>query len=103
MAIPNFGQMRELYSLQKKAKAMQKELKGLEIEARSADGAVTVVVAGDMKLRSVSVDEQYLTEQKKMLLEKTLVDVANQALAKAQSESATRMGPMLKDLNIPGM
>ena len=103
MAIPNFGQMKELYSLQKKAKQMKKELESLEIEARSSDGAVTVVVSGDMKPVSIKISDEYLTPDKKIILEKALKDTLSQAMAKAQTESAARMGPILKDMNIPGM
>jgi len=103
MAVPNFGQMKELYGLQKKAKQMKKELESLEIEARSTDGAVVVVVSGDMKPVSIKIDEEYLNPDKKMILEKALKDTLTQAMAKAQSESAARIGPIMKDMNIPGM
>jgi DNA-binding YbaB/EbfC family protein len=103
MAVPNFGQMKDMYQLQKKAKQMQKELKNLEIEARSTDGLVSVVVSGEMKIVSVSIDEAMMSPEKKRELEQSLKDVAGQAMAKAQTESAARMQPMLKDLNFPGM
>jgi len=103
MALPNFGQMKDMYQLQKKAKQMQKELKSLEIEARSADGLVSVVVSGEMKIVSISIDDALLNPEKKRQLEQSLRDVTGQAMAKAQSESAARMQPMLKDLNFPGL
>lgn len=103
MAIPNFGQMKELYSLQKKAKQVQKELKDLEIEARSTGGEVTVVVSGEMKVTNIDLSEAALQSENKRLLETAIKDSVNQAMAKAQSESAARMQPILKDLNLPGM
>jgi DNA-binding YbaB/EbfC family protein len=103
MAVPNFGQMKDMYQLQKKAKQMQKELKNLEIEARSTDGLVSVVVSGEMKIVSISIDDTLMNPERKRELEQSLKDVAGQAMAKAQSESAARMQPMLKDLNFPGM
>lgn len=103
MAVPNFGQMKDMYQLQKKAKQMQKELKNLEIEARSTDGLVSVVVSGEMKIVSISIDDALMNPERKRELEQSLKDVAGQAMAKAQSESAARMQPMLKDLNFPGM
>lgn len=103
MAVPNFGQMKDMYQLQKKAKQMQRELKNLEIEARSTDGLVSVVVSGEMKIVSISIDDALMNPERKRELEQSLKDVAGQAMAKAQSESAARMQPMLKDLNFPGM
>lgn len=101
MAVPNFGQMKELYQLQKKAKQVQKELKDLEIEAKSSDGSVAVVVSGEMKLVSVELTDEILSNRS--LLQKQLVETTNQAMARAQSESASRMQPLLKDMNLPGM
>lgn len=103
MAIPNFGQMKELYSLQKKAKQMQKELKALEIEASSNDGTVNVVVSGEMKLISLSISEEALKPENKTRLEMAVKDTIGQAMSRAQTESASRMQPLLKDMNLPGL
>jgi DNA-binding YbaB/EbfC family protein len=101
MAVPNFGQMKELYQLQKKAKQVQKELKDLEIEAKSPDNSVAVIVSGEMKLVSIEITDEAL--QNKTNLQRLLVETTNQAMARAQSESASRMQPLLKDMNLPGM
>ena len=103
MAIPNFGQMKDMYALQKKAKQMQKELKELEIEAKSSDGLVTVVVSGEMKITSLNIAEDGLKTEMKKQLETDIKDAVGQAMAKAQSESAARMQPLLKDMNFPGL
>lgn len=103
MALPNFGQMKDMYQLQKKAKQMQKELKNLEIEAKSNDGFVTVVVSGEMKIVSLDINEELLSPDQKKKLEASIKDTVAQAMARAQSESASRMQPLLKDMNIPGM
>ncbi len=103
MALPNFGQMKEMYQLQKKAKQVQKELKDLEIEARSTGGEVMVVVSGEMKVTQIDFSEAALQSENKRLLEQAVKDTVNQAMTKAQNESAARMQPILKDLNLPGM
>jgi len=103
MAMPNFGQMRDMYQMAKKAKQMQKELKNLEIEASSPDGSVTVVLSGELKPVSISVNEEMLSPENKGQLEKLLKDTLSEAMSRAQSESAARMQPLLKDLNLPGM
>jgi|GEM_PF-1286009 len=103
MAIPNFGQMKEMYQLQKKAKQMEKELKELEIEARSPDGRVNVVVSGNMKLLSIDIDDTLLEVAQKAYLEKLLKETIDQAMSRAQSESAQRLQPLLKGMNLPGM
>lgn len=103
MAVPNFGQMKELYQLQKKAKQVQKELKDLEIEANSTGGELKVVVSGELKITSVSISDEAMNLENKRALEMAIKETVGQAMAKAQSESAARMQPILKDLNLPGM
>jgi DNA-binding YbaB/EbfC family protein len=103
MAVPNFGQMKEMYQLQKKAKQLQKELKDMEIEARSTDGEATVVVSGEMKVVSIDINPEYLKTESKTIVENALRDAVNQAMGRAQTESANRMQPLLKDLKLPGM
>lgn len=103
MALPNFGQMKDMYQLQKKAKQLQKELKELEIEAKSTDGLVGVVVSGEMKIVAIEIADELLTPDKKIELENNLKDTVGQAMSRAQSESASRMQPLLKDMKLPGM
>lgn len=105
MAIPNFGQMKDLYALQKKAKQMQKELKNLEIEAVSDDQSVKVVVNGEMKIVSLEISDDAVKLENKSSLEEAIKETVASAMSRAQQESASRMQPLLKDMNmtIPGM
>lgn len=103
MALPNFGQMKEMYKLQKKAKQAQKELKSLEIEARSDDDLVSVVVSGEMKIIEINIDDELLSPERKTEVEKKIKETVAQAMSRAQSESAARLQPLMKDLNLPGM
>lgn len=103
MALPNFGQMKDMYAMAKKAKQMQKELKNLEIEAKSTDGLITVVVTGEMKVADIQIDVSLLRPEARSQLQGALKETIAQAMSRAQSESATRMQPLLKDLNFPGM
>ena len=95
--------MRDMYTLQKKAKQMQKELKDLEIEGRSEGGEVTVVVSGEMKIISIDIAEHMLDPRQKSQLENLVKETVAKALTTAQNESASRMQPLLKDMNFPGM
>lgn len=103
MALPNFGQMKEMYQLQKKAKEVQKELKNLEIEARSTDGQVAAIVNGEMKIVEIQISDSMMDPSKKDALQLALKDTIGQAMTKAQGESTARLQPILKDFNFPGM
>jgi DNA-binding YbaB/EbfC family protein len=75
----------------------------MEIEAKSSNGEVTVVVTGEMKIVSIEINPEFLKAEHKKAIEKALTDATNQAMARAQNESATRMQPLLKGMNLPGM
>lgn len=94
---------KQLYDLQKKAKAMQKELKDTEIEAQSADGRVTVVFNGEMHLVDIKIDESLLGDKNE--LEKKLKNTISEGIQRAQGVAAEKTKEIMKDmnLNIPGM
>lgn len=100
-----FDRAKQMYSLAKKAKEMQKELKSTEVEAASGDQKVKVVLTGEMKVKSVMIDQLLLTAANKQELEEKLVRVLNEGLARSQAISASRAKEMMGDMgiNIPGM
>jgi len=99
----DFGKARELYDLQKKARAIQKELKNTEIEAKSNDGWVTVVFNGEQHLVDINIAEEALNPENKRELEKDLKNAVSQAVSRAQLYAADRMKEIAGNLNIPGM
>lgn len=98
-------QAKQLYDLQKKAKAMQKELRDTEIEAVSSDGKVTAVFNGELKLVDLTIAEDYLTDRSIKDLEKALKTTVSEAMAKAQGVAAEKTRDIMKEMNInlPGM
>lgn len=100
-----FDQAKQLYQLQKKAKKVQKELKNTEVEARSAQGEVTVVLSADQKIKSIEINESILGVDNKKELENTLVKVLSEGMSRAQAVAAEKSKALMGDmgLNIPGM
>lgn len=100
-----FDKAKELYQLQKEARAVQKELKSTEIEASGNNGAVTVVFTGDQHLKSVSIDPQWLNEDKKSELESELVKVVGEGISRSQALAAEKTKKLMGDMgmNLPGM
>lgn len=104
MANP-FSQAKQLWDLQRKAKAIQKELKETEIEAKSGDGRITVVFNGEQHIQDIQIDSSLLNPDNKHELEKNLKTVIAEALSRAQALAADRTKDVMKDmnLNIPGL
>lgn len=100
-----FEKAKQVYELQKKAKAIQKDLRDTEIEASSNDGFVTVVFNGEQHLVEVSLDESALKPENKKALENDLKNAISQAIARSQALAAEKTKEMMGDmnLNIPGL
>lgn len=99
----DFGKMKDLYDLQKKARQIQKELKDVEVEASSNDGWVTVVFNGEQHLTEIELAEEALKPENKRELEKDLKNSISQAISRAQAVAAEKMKEIAGGLNIPGL
>lgn len=100
-----FDKARQLYELQKKARGVQKELKEIEIEAKSGDGRVVVIFSGEQKIKSIQIDESLLTTENKGQLERTLEQTIGEAISRSQAVAAEKTKALMGDLgvNLPGM
>lgn len=98
-----FDKAKQLYSLQKKARAIQKELRETEVEAKAADGLVVVVFNGEQHIQEVSIDESMLEPSKKHDLEKALQQAIAECVSRVQAIAAEKMKAVAGDLNIPGL
>lgn len=100
-----FEKAKQIYDLQKKAKAIQKDLRDTEIEASSNDGFITVVFNGEQHLVEISISEDSLKSENKKTLENDLKNAISQAIARSQALAAEKTKEMMGDMNlkIPGM
>ncbi|MDO8686649.1 MAG: YbaB/EbfC family nucleoid-associated protein [Candidatus Berkelbacteria bacterium] len=98
-----FDKAKQLYSLQKKARGIQKELKETEVEAKAANGLVTVVFNGEQHIQEVIIDESLLKPENKRDLEKALTQAIAESISRVQAIASEKMKAIAGDLNIPGM
>lgn len=98
-----FDKARQLYDLQKKARAIQKDLKNTEVEAKAAAGQVAVVFNGEQHIQSVEIAEEMLEPAKKRELEKALQQAIAEAVSRVQAIAAEKMKAIAGNLNIPGL
>jgi len=99
----DFGKMKDLYELQKKARAVQKELKDVEVEASSNDGWVTVVFNGEQHLTEIQIAEEALRPENKREIEKDLKNTISQAISRAQAVASEKMKDIAGGMGIPGL
>src|SRR3989338_6422261 len=98
-----FSKAKDLYSLQKQAKAVKKELKNIHIESE-VDG-VTVLVNAEQEVISVSVSEQKWNEFKtaefgKKSFEDAVLKALNKAMKKVQEIAGTKMKGIWNQLGV---
>ena len=94
---------KQLWQLQKKARGIQKELKGTEVEAKAADGQVIVTFNGEQHIQSIEINPEMLTPEKKRDLEKALQQAIAEAISRVQAIASEKRKAIAGDLNIPGM
>lgn len=85
------------------AKKAQKELEKLIITAESGDGAVTVEMTGEQKIKKISIDPEMVDLDDIGQLERWLEDAVREAANESAKVAAEKMRPFLEALGIPGM
>jgi len=95
-----FDKAKRMWQLQGKARAIQKELRGLQFEGVELGGKVKVVVDGEQKVQSVEIAEELLAPSEKEAVQKFIRQAANSAITKAQQASAQKMKGVAGDLGL---
>jgi len=84
-----FKQMKDMYKMQKEAKAIKKELANIHVEAE-IDGVV-VLVSAEQELISVTIPDELMGVENKNKLAKAIVAATKKATKKAQEIAAEKM------------
>lgn len=84
------------------AKKLQKELQKLIIVGEAGNGAVTVEVTGEQKLKKVTIDPEYLDLDDIGQLERWIEDAVKTAMQESQKIAAEKVQPLLGNLGSLG-
>jgi len=88
-----FGQMKDLYKLQREAKEMQKKMKAIHITGYSDDENVKITVNGIQEVEEMDINDELLNVEKK----KELIRAIKEALKDSQKKLQKDMS---KDMDI---
>ncbi len=100
----NIGKMmKQVQQAQAKMAQVQEELKDETVQASAGGGMVTVVMSGDLALKSVSIDPAAVDADDVELLEDMVTAAVNEALRAAQELAATKMAAVTGGMNLPGL
>lgn len=84
-------------------KKLQKELGKTIVEVEAGDGAVTVQINGEQKLKKISIDPEQVDLKDIGELETWLEEAIKQAINESQQLAAEKMKPMMGQLGNLGM
>ena len=95
--------MKQAQKLQKEMAQAQQELEEKEFEASVGGGAVLVKVNGKKEVLSIKIKEEVVDPDDVEMLEDLVLSAVNEALKKAEEETANKMGKLTGGINIPGL
>lgn len=86
-----------------KVKKIQKELQKQIIVIEKGDGAVTVEISGEQKLKKVHINPEFVDLDDIGQLERWIEDAVKDAIAESQRIAAEKMQPMMGALGNLGL
>lgn len=84
-------------------KKLQKELSKTIVEVEAGDGAVTVQINGEQKLKSIKIDPDQVDVDDIHELEVWVEEAVKQAIIESQQLAAEKMKPMMGQLGNLGL
>ncbi|MDQ6749807.1 MAG: YbaB/EbfC family nucleoid-associated protein [Actinomycetota bacterium] len=104
---PNMQKMMaQVQKMQQDMMAAQEELKDEQVEASAGGGMVTVVVSGDLVVKSIRIDPEAIDPEDSDMLSDLVLAAVNEGLRAAQELAASKLGGVsggLGGLGLPGM
>lgn len=86
-----------------KVKKLQKELQKMVITVEKGDGAVTIEITGEQKIKKIHIDPEYVDLDDIGQLERWMEDAVKEAIAESQKIAAEKMQPMMGALGDLGL
>lgn len=95
--------LRQAQQLQERLAKIQAELGNETLEVTTGGGAVTVVVDGHQRLRSVRISPEAVDPQDVEMLEDLVLSAMNEALDKSREMASKRLTAVTGGMKIPGL
>ena len=98
--------MKEAQKMAAEVQRAQEELANVEVEGSAGGGAVKVVATGDLRVTSVTLDPELLTDVEAddvEMIGDTVAAAVNDALTKARDLQEQTLGPIAGGMGLPGL
>lgn len=104
MPQPNMQQMlKQVQKMQADMMAAQEKLKEQEVTASAGGGMVTVVVTGELAVKSITIDPQAIDPDDPELLQDMVLAAVNEGIRSAQELAAKAMGGVTGGMDLGGL
>ena len=95
--------MKQAQKMQQDLLKMQQEMEAKEYKATAGGGVITAVVSGKRELVRVTIDPEAVDPDDVEMLQDMVVAAVNEAMRKAEADSAQNMSKLTGGLNLGGL
>ena len=95
--------LRQAQKMQEDMAKLQEELDAREYTARSGGGAVTAVVDGKHRLKTLVIQPEVVDPEDTEMLADLVIAAVNEAVRQAAETSEAEMSKVTGGMNLPGM
>ena len=95
--------LKQAQKMQEDMAKLQEELDAREYTARSGGGAVTAVVDGKHRLKTLEIQPEVVDPEDTEMLADLVIAAVNEAVRQAAETSEAEMSKVTGGMNLPGM
>jgi DNA-binding YbaB/EbfC family protein len=99
-----FGDPRKLMKqMQEMQERMQEQISTLRVEASAGGGMVKVVMTGEKKVESLTIDPEVVDKSEVEMLQDLILAAIHEATQKVEAELKEKIGALTGGMRIPGL
>jgi DNA-binding protein YbaB len=98
-----FEKMKQLMDMRKMAQEAERRLGETRVEKSALGGKLRIVVDGNHRVESLSIDDSLLNPAQKTVVEKALAALLTETAEAVKREAASKAMEMMKGMKLPGM
>ena len=97
------GMLAQIQKLQADMVKTQEELANETLEVTAGGGAITIVVSGNQRIKSIVLSKEVIDPNDLEMLQDLIVAAVNEAIERSQTHAADRLQGLTGGLNLPGL
>jgi DNA-binding YbaB/EbfC family protein len=95
--------LQQANEMKKQMSKVQEELKNLNFTGATEGGKIQVIVNGEIEVKDIIIDEDFLKKVDKNKLQKALKEAISSAIKQSKETAASKLSGIAGGLNLPGL